>query len=195
MMITWHRGRQLLVQAVKDQGMQLKELTEIIKEKASVRVAGTSFFFTPEATTIPSVCKQLLRRLHVLPLRTIFLHIKIVDVPFVLPTYPYSTALDLEDLGDGLYFACATYGYASGKIAADKIADDVLALIDRLEMEKRKQQAPLSSIFDAQKKKKKKKKKMKIYYLQLPILLVEIVWWQKKDHLVYIESLFEHIIS
>jgi len=123
----------------------------MIKEKASVRVSGTGLFFTPEATTIPAVLKQLLRRFHVLPQRTIFLHIRIVDVPFVLPTYPYSTALDIEDLGDGLYFARTTYGYASGKIAADKIADDIVSLVDRLEIEKRKK-ATISTLFEVQKK-------------------------------------------
>jgi len=140
MMVIWHNGRSMLVQAVKEQGLQLKELTESITDKSTQRVSGTGLFFTAEATVIPSVVKQLIRRLHSLPKRSVFLHIRVVEVPFVLPTYPYSTALDIEDLGDGLYFARATYGYATAKIIVKTVADDILNLIDRLEIEKRKQE-------------------------------------------------------
>jgi KUP system potassium uptake protein len=132
-MIFWNNGQELLSKALRDHCLSDEDVTTALKDALAVRVSGTGLFFTPDGGGIPAAITQLIRRLHILPERVVFVYIRAVDAPFVRPNEGLRTSLETQMKAKGVYKAIATFGYAQEHIEATIIAKDIITEIQRIE--------------------------------------------------------------
>jgi len=124
--------------------MPIDKLCESLTDPTSSisRVAGIGLFFTRDGQDTPSVVQQLLRRLHSLPEYTVFVRVRIVDVPFVSAYDKTASAIPadvvMEALGQGMYRMVISYGYAQTNVFAKEVSYAIVAELARLELQPNK---------------------------------------------------------
>ncbi|HEY6917267.1 MAG TPA: KUP/HAK/KT family potassium transporter, partial [Allosphingosinicella sp.] len=105
LLTTWARGRQLMLERMKEASIPT---SIFIKSAASsaTRVPGTAVFMTTSKDGVPHSLLHNLKHNKVLHERVILLTVRIEDVPYV----PDENRFDLSDLGSGLYRQILRYG-------------------------------------------------------------------------------------
>ncbi|WP_414712859.1 potassium transporter Kup [Sphingomonas sp.] len=106
LLTTWARGRQLMIERLREGAMPLKVFIDSAASSA-VRVPGTAVFMTSTAEGVPPALLHNLKHNRVLHDRIILLTVKIADVPYV----DDEGSLLLQDLGQGFHRLIIKYGF------------------------------------------------------------------------------------
>jgi KUP system potassium uptake protein len=103
---TWSKGRQLMIDRMRDGAMPIKIFIQSAATSAT-RVPGTAVFMTSSPEGVPHALLHNLKHNKVLHERIILLTIKIVDVPYVSEGH----RCYIEDLGAGFHRMVLKYGF------------------------------------------------------------------------------------
>jgi len=106
LLTTWSRGRQLMVERLRESAMPIPVFVASAANSA-VRVPGTAVFMTSTADGVPHALLHNLKHNKVLHDRVVLLTVKITDVPVV----PDEERYKLEDLGRGFFRLKLHYGF------------------------------------------------------------------------------------
>jgi KUP system potassium uptake protein len=82
-MITWHRGAQLLTEKTRRDSVPMKDLAEILKNRAPHRVAGTAIFLTSDLEVAPVALMHNLKHNKVLHEKNVILTVAFAETPRV----------------------------------------------------------------------------------------------------------------
>jgi len=107
LLMTWKRGRALLLRRLSEQGIPLKPFLEGLSAHPPLKVQGTAIFMTAAADAVPNALLHNLKHNKVLHEKTVFLTIITHDVPFV----PMEDRVQFEPILKGFYRIEAWYGF------------------------------------------------------------------------------------
>jgi KUP system potassium uptake protein len=103
---TWSKGRQLMIDRMREGAMPIKIFIQSAATSAT-RVPGTAVFMTSSPEGVPHALLHNLKHNKVLHERIILLTIKIADVPYVSEGHRCM----IEDLGAGFHRMVLKYGF------------------------------------------------------------------------------------
>ncbi|MCU6455451.1 potassium transporter Kup [Sphingomonas sp. A2-49] len=103
---TWSKGRQLMMDRLREAAMPIKVFITSAASSAS-RVPGTAVFMTSSADGVPHALLHNLKHNKVLHERVILLTVKIVAQPY----WPEAERATRDGLGDGFYRLVLRYGF------------------------------------------------------------------------------------
>jgi KUP system potassium uptake protein len=103
---TWSKGRQLMIDRMREGAMPIKVFIQSAAT-AATRVPGTAVFMTSTAQGVPHALLHNLKHNKVLHERIILLTVKIMDEPY----YPDDGRCLLEDLTHGFHRMVLKYGF------------------------------------------------------------------------------------
>jgi KUP system potassium uptake protein len=103
---TWSKGRQLMMQRLREGAMPIKVFIQSAAT-AATRVPGTAVFMTSTSEGVPHALLHNLKHNKVLHERIILLTVKIMDVPY----HPDDGRCYLEDLDQGFHRMVLKYGF------------------------------------------------------------------------------------
>jgi KUP system potassium uptake protein len=104
-MSTWRRGRKLIADVIKNQGMPMDVF--LMSADAVPRVEGTAVFLTRAPEGIPHTLLHNLKHNKVLHNRVVLMSLIVEDVARV----PDMDRVEVEKLGDGFYRVVARFGF------------------------------------------------------------------------------------
>ncbi|HEX3284539.1 MAG TPA: potassium transporter Kup [Mycobacterium sp.] len=147
-MVTWHRGREIVTEAREEAEGPLDEFIAELREcePPLVRVPGTAVFLNRGKETAPLALRTCVEHTHVLHKHVIIVSIETLP----MPRAPEAERIEVDALGykrDGIVFVTANYGYMetthvldalrslTPKQAEGKIAiDDASYFLSKLEL-------------------------------------------------------------
>lgn len=103
---TWSKGRQLMVDRMRETAMPMSVFIHSAAS-AATRVPGTAVFMTSAAQGVPHALLQNLKHNRVLHDRIILLTVRIEDVPMIAE----GERCSIEDLGHGFHRMILRYGF------------------------------------------------------------------------------------
>ncbi|MEH3159268.1 MAG: potassium transporter Kup [Sphingomonas taxi] len=103
---TWSKGRQLMMDRLREAAMPIKVFITSAASSAS-RVPGTAVFMTSTADGVPHALLHNLKHNKVLHERVILLTVKIVAQPY----WPEAERATRDEMGDGFYRLVLRYGF------------------------------------------------------------------------------------
>ena len=107
MMRTWRRGRELLHDAVQNEGIQLETFLDGLMLSPPVRVPGTAIFMTADKGVVPHALMHNLKHNKVLHERNIFLTVDTLKVPYA----PKAERLRITTIGDNFFRVVIKFGF------------------------------------------------------------------------------------
>ena len=107
MMLTWHRGRELLFTRIRQDGLPLKSFIARLPQSRTVRVPGTAVFMTSQAEFLPGALLHNLKHNKVLHERVLFVTVTNEDVPQV----GADRRRAVEELAPNIYRIALRYGF------------------------------------------------------------------------------------
>ncbi|GAB3627000.1 potassium transporter Kup [Pandoraea terrae] len=107
MLMTWHKGRQLLRERTAADGIPLAPFLQGLLAHPPHRVAGTAIYLTGGNTLVPVSLLHNLKHNRILHERTIFMTFRTVDVPYV----DDNARIEMKDHTGGLFSVVATFGF------------------------------------------------------------------------------------
>jgi KUP system potassium uptake protein len=108
MMRTWRRGRELLREEIRKDGIQLDTFLPGLMLAPPVRVPGTAVFLTADPTVVPHALMHNLKHNKVLHEHNVFLTVDTLNVPYA----PKDNRLKIESIaGDDFYRVLVRYGF------------------------------------------------------------------------------------
>ncbi|MGV8961158.1 MAG: potassium transporter Kup [Stenotrophomonas sp.] len=107
MMRTWRRGRELLRDEIRKDGIRIDTFLPGLMLAPPVRVPGTAVFLTADPTVAPHALMHNLKHNKVLHERNVFLHVETLPIPYALP----GQRLKIESVGDEFYRIFVRYGF------------------------------------------------------------------------------------
>jgi KUP system potassium uptake protein len=109
LLTTWARGRQLMLERMREASMPVEIFVKSAANSAA-RVAGTAVFMTTASDGVPHALLHNLKHNKVLHERVILLTVRIEDVPFV----PEDRRFEMSNLGNGFYRLIIHFGFMQG---------------------------------------------------------------------------------
>jgi KUP system potassium uptake protein len=106
LLTTWSKGRQLMIDRLREAAMPIKIFIDSAANSAS-RVPGTAVFMTSTAEGVPHALLHNLKHNKVLHERVILLTVKIVDQPY----WPEEDRAKRETLGEGFHRIVLRFGF------------------------------------------------------------------------------------
>jgi KUP system potassium uptake protein len=106
-MITWSRGRQILVEHLRSVAIPLQSFLESLIAHPPTRVAGTSVFLTANPDGVPHALLHNLAHNQVLHERVVFLTVAYQETPWV----PVEQRISIKPLMENCYQITVRYGY------------------------------------------------------------------------------------
>ena len=106
-MTTWKKGRQILVEHLRESQVPLKPFVESLCAEQIIRVPNTAVFLVANPDGVPNSLLHNLAHNQVLHERVIFMNIAFKDVPFV----PLKARLIIEPIAEGFYRFKVCYGF------------------------------------------------------------------------------------
>lgn len=103
---TWSKGRQLMMDRLREAAMPIKVFITSAASSAS-RVPGTAVFMTSSSDGVPHALLHNLKHNKVLHERVILLTVKIVQQPY----WPEADRASNEEMGDGFFRLILRYGF------------------------------------------------------------------------------------
>ena len=103
---TWSKGRQLMMDRLREAAMPIKVFITSAASSAS-RVPGTAVFMTSSSDGVPHALLHNLKHNKVLHERVILLTVKIVQQPY----WPEAERAISEEMGEGFYRLILRYGF------------------------------------------------------------------------------------
>ncbi|TBR13759.1 MAG: potassium transporter Kup [Lysobacter sp.] len=107
LMRTWRRGRALLHEEVRKEGIQLDVFLPGLMLAPPVRVPGTAVFMTADRGVVPQAFLHNLKHNKVLHERNVFLTVDTLTVPIA----PKDRQLKIESIGENFYRVTIKYGF------------------------------------------------------------------------------------
>ena len=107
MMRTWRRGRELLHNEVRKEGIQLDVFLPGLMLAPPVRVPGTAVFLTADKTVVPHALLHNLKHNKVMHERNVFLTVETLNVPYA----PKDKRLRIESIGNDFYRVLVRFGF------------------------------------------------------------------------------------
>lgn len=104
---TWRRGRELLHEEVRKEGIQLDSFLPGLMLAPPARVPGTAIFLTADPGVVPHALLHNLKHNKVLHERNVFLTVETLTVPIA----PAAKRLKIEPIGDDFYRVLIRYGF------------------------------------------------------------------------------------
>jgi KUP system potassium uptake protein len=114
-MMTWHRGRQLLAARFRQALTPVSELLQLLGRKTHVRVPGTAVFMTSSLEGTPPALLHNLDHNHVLHEVVVFLSIVTDSAARV----PEAERMRIESLAPGMWRLVGRYGFMDQPDAQD----------------------------------------------------------------------------
>ncbi|HET9032041.1 MAG TPA: potassium transporter Kup [Dokdonella sp.] len=108
LMMTWRRGRELVMREIKRAGLALEPFIASISAHPPLRVAGTAVFLTANPEGVPNALLHNLKHNKVLHERNVILTVEILDEPVVDAENRKSVAA----LADDFYLVTLRYGFS-----------------------------------------------------------------------------------
>jgi KUP system potassium uptake protein len=106
-MVTWRRGRELLLDRLRESTPPLGAFLDSLFVEAPHRVAGTAVFLTSAPDVTPHAFLHSLKHYQVLHEQNVFLTVEFREQPFLDP----AERVACEDLGHGCWRVVARYGF------------------------------------------------------------------------------------
>ncbi|WP_354687094.1 potassium transporter Kup [Cupriavidus necator] len=106
-MLTWQRGRKLLLDRIQSSDVALKPFLDSLFLALPARVPGVAVFLTPTPEVVPHALVHNLNHNRVLHERVVFLTVNLKDVPWV----PLSECASVEPLGHDCYRVALRFGF------------------------------------------------------------------------------------
>jgi KUP system potassium uptake protein len=106
-MVTWNRGRRILVDHLRSAAIPLLPFLESLTAHPPARVAGTSVFLTADPNGVPHALLHNLAHNQVLHERVVFLTVTYVETPWV----PADQRISVKPLVDNCYQITVRYGF------------------------------------------------------------------------------------
>ena len=107
LLVTWKRGRTLLMRRMSEQGIPLEPFLDALAISPPQAVPGTAIFMTSTPGKVPHALLHNLKHNKVLHERVVFLTVVTHDVPAV----PIEDRVQLQRLRDGFWQVEAWYGF------------------------------------------------------------------------------------
>lgn len=106
-MLTWKRGRELVVANLQKHAIPLDDFLKSLFMSPPVRVPGTAIFLRGETDGVPHAMLHNLSHNKVLHERVVFMTVRIQSVPWV----PLAERVKIQDLGHQCYQMDVRYGF------------------------------------------------------------------------------------
>jgi len=106
-MVTWRRGREILMSHLKEQSIPLDTFLHSLLANPPVRVPGTAVFLTSTAGVVPHALLHNLVHNKVLHERVVFLTVNTKDIPYV----PAEERVAIESLGNECHRIVMNFGF------------------------------------------------------------------------------------
>ncbi len=107
-MVTWNRGRDLMLQQVRKEGLSLDSFVRSIAEHPPMRVPGLAIFLTASTKSTPQALLHNLKHNKVLHACNVVLTTEVVDTPEAAIDEQFS----IERIGTHFYRAVVRFGFA-----------------------------------------------------------------------------------
>ncbi|WP_324779138.1 potassium transporter Kup [Thiobacillus sedimenti] len=107
LLVTWKRGREIVLQRLQENAQPLAPFVEMLLAYPPLRVPGTAVFMTADARGAPSALLHNLKHNKVLHERVVILNVRYAEVPFVPP----ERRLEMTRLAEGFYHVVIRYGF------------------------------------------------------------------------------------
>src|SRR5690606_14042659 len=104
---TWRRGRELLYDAFRSQGIQLDTFLPGLMLAPPVRVPGTAVFLIAQTGMVPQALLHNLKHNKVLHERNVFLTVETLGIPYA----PKARRMQIEEIGDAFYRVILRFGF------------------------------------------------------------------------------------
>lgn len=107
MMRTWRRGRELLREEIRKEGIQLDSFLPGLMLAPPVRVPGTAVFMTADKGVVPHALLHNLKHNKVLHVQNVLLTVETLNVPYA----PKGERLKISSIGDEFYRVVIKFGF------------------------------------------------------------------------------------
>jgi KUP system potassium uptake protein len=107
LMRTWRRGRSLLREEIRKEGIQLGTFLPGLMLAPPVRVPGTAVFMTADAEVVPHALLHNLKHNKVLHERNVFLTVETLNLPHA----PHNKRIKITPIGDEFYRVLVRFGF------------------------------------------------------------------------------------
>jgi KUP system potassium uptake protein len=106
-MVTWRRGREILVERLRADSVPLAPFVKSVLRDPPQRSPGTAIFLTAAPDTTPHALLHSLKHFHALHERVVFLTVEFREVPWV----PFDERVICERLAAGCWMVRVRYGF------------------------------------------------------------------------------------
>ena len=107
MMLTWKRGRELVVENLQKHAIPLDDFLTSLFIAPPTRVPGTAIFMRSESDGVPHAMLHNLLHNKILHERVVFMTVNMLEVPYV----PTDEQVRVQDLGNNCYQMTVQYGF------------------------------------------------------------------------------------
>ncbi len=107
LMSTWARGRALVLQSIRADGLALQDFIDALDPRSMNRAQRTAVYAVADPTTVPQALLHNLKHNQVLHERNIILTVVFHDIPWV----PMQRRLDVTPLGHGFWRVTVNFGF------------------------------------------------------------------------------------
>lgn len=107
LLVTWKRGREIVVQRLSEKALPLVPFVENIQAYPPTGVTGTAVFMTADAKGVPPALLHNLKHNKVLHERVVILNVRYAEVPYVAA----DRRLEMTKLAEGFYHVVIRYGF------------------------------------------------------------------------------------
>ena len=106
-MSTWARGRQLLVESIRKEGLELQPFIDALDPRSIHRVERTAVYPVADPGTVPQALLHNLKHNQVLHERNVILTVRFHGVPWM----PMTERIEVMPLGHGFWLVTLHYGF------------------------------------------------------------------------------------
>ena len=106
-MVTWRRGREILLAQLRDSSVPIEGFLKSLFESGPQRVPGTAVFLTSTPDATPHALLHSLKHYKVLHEQNVFLNVEFHEVPWV----PLEERVTCEPVVHDCWRVCARYGF------------------------------------------------------------------------------------
>jgi KUP system potassium uptake protein len=118
-MTTWYRGRELLAQRHREDGIDLQSFLDAVFLAPPVRVEGTAVFLNADSDTVPPALLHNLKHNKVLHQQNLFVNVRNHEVPWIGLTQ----RVQAEPMGNDCWRVTLNYGFKNNPDVPKALAD------------------------------------------------------------------------
>ena len=107
LLVTWKRGREMVMERLRKDGIPLEDFLHILHANPPLRVSGTAVFMTADIKGTPAALLHNLKHNKVIHARVVILNVRFADMPHI----PNDQRLEAKELGPDFYRVVVHYGF------------------------------------------------------------------------------------